>query len=271
MRRTVSLLLLCGLVACADAREATPAPEATETAAAELASELAQDDARLVIRSGRLELRTADLEEVSNALGGIASDFGGYIETSDGSGGGEAFERYEATLRVPGERFENAMAELRTHGDVLREHVDSTDVTEQYSDVGAELRSHRTLEARLLALLETAQSIEDALRVETELVRVRTAIETLEGRRAVMERQVAMATIAVVLVHPEAPDAPDAQSAIGRIRNATHDARELSVSAIVGMIRVFGAIFPLLLVGGVIAFAAHRGRRRWHAKNPPKA
>ena len=260
--------MLCGLMACGAGSTPASAPEPSNGAAGEIAEEQVADPSRMVVRTGRLELRTAEVEAVAGELGGLAADLGGYVEASDGSGEGEAFERYEATLRVPGERFDAAMAELRQHGDVLREHIEATDVTEQYSDVTAELRSHRTLETRLLALLDTAASIEDALRVESELVRVRTSIETLEGRRAVLERQVAMATIAVVLVHPDAPEAPGAHSPMARIESATHDARELFVGAVAGMIRVFGAILPLLLVGGPIVFAAHRGRRRRKAKGP---
>lgn len=271
MRRTVSLLVLCGLMACGTGNQPTTAMETSNSAAAEIAEEQVDDASRMVIRTGRLELRTAEVEAVAGELGGLAAELGGYVEASDGSGEGEAFERYEATLRVPGERFDAAMAKLREQGDVLREHIEATDVTEQYSDVTAELRSHRTLETRLLALLETAASIEDALRVESELVRVRTSIETLEGRRAVMERQVAMAAIAVVLVHPDAPEAPDAHSALARIESATLDARELFVGAIAAMIRVFGAILPLLIFGGPIAFAAIRGRRRSEAKAAARA
>ena len=274
----VPLMLLLGVLACDSSSEA-PLAAATEKAAAKADAPIAESDAnedlakeadttRMVIRTGRLELRTDAVEEVAGELGDLADRFGGYVERSDGSAAGDAFRNYEAALRIPGDRFDRAMAELRTRGEVMREHVDSTDVTQNYSDVKAQLRSHNTLETRLLGLLENTTSVEDALRVESELVRVRSTIETLEGRRKVMERQVAMATIEVVLVHPDPPRAPEAHSAMTRIGDATEDARNLFVDVIAGLIRIFGAVLPILLIGGPVAFAAHRGLRRKQSTPP---
>ena len=60
---------------------------------------------------------------------------------------------------------------------MLREGVQGQDVTEEYSDLQARLRSHRALEERMLAILAKADSVEDALTVEKELVRVRSTID----------------------------------------------------------------------------------------------
>ncbi len=277
----VPLFLLCGVLACDKAEPATAADMKTAAGAidASKASESkreepteAPDENRMVIRTGRVELRTEAVGEVAGELGSIAERFGGYVERSDGSAAGDAFRTYQATLRIPGDRFEGAMAALREHGEVLSETIESTDVTQQYSDTEAQLRSHRALETRLLALLETTESVEDALKVETELVRVRSSIETLEGRRKVMARQVAMSNIDVVLVHPDPPRAPQAQTAMTRIEDATEDARDLFIGVIAGLIRIFGGILPLLLIGGPVAFAAHRGlgrRKKKASQSPP--
>lgn len=259
------LTFLLTVLACdkASEPERAPAVQADAKATASDSSEAIDQDTdatRMVIRTGRIELRTDAVERIAGELGALAERYGGYVERSDGSAAGDAFRGYEAALRLPGEHFEAAMAELRDHGELLGEHVESTDVTQRYSDTRAQLRSHTALESRLLGLLESTTSVEDALRVEAELVRVRSTIETLEGRRKVMERQVAMATLEVVLVHPDPPQSQ--ASAMARIDDATEDARSLFVGVIAGLIRIFGALLPLLLLGGPIAFAAHRGLRR---------
>lgn len=280
MRGILIVTFLCTAGACSGTAEERPSaqdvpPSATadpEPTAADSRSELAEpESSRMIVRRARIEIQTEAVDDAASDLGALAERFGGYIERSDGTAEHGDFQRFEATLRVPGERFEPAMGALRAIGDVVQEKVDATDVTAEVSDVEAQVHSHRTLESRLLGLLTTTESIEDALRVEEALVRVRSTIETLEGRRLLMARQVAMSNIEVVLVHPAAPGLMAKRSVGDEIGEATEDARALSISVLGGLIRIFGAMLPLLLIGGPLVYATRRGlaRRQRSRSGPP--
>lgn len=281
MQRIIFAAVLCGLTACddgtpeprraADAGDTVPSESTSTTPTASRAAPSPAAE-RKVIRRAELEVRTEAVAEVASTLGALAERFGGYVERSDGAAADDGLRRFEATLRVPAERFESTMSALRDVGEVVREKVDTTDVTAQVSDIEAHLRSHETLESRLLGLLTATESVEDALRVEEELLRVRSLIEALEGRRRTMARQVAMSTVDVVLTHPDPARAQSVASAGDKLGRAVADARALSVSVLAALIRMFGALVPLLFIGGPIAYATHRGlARRQRRSNRPTA
>ena len=117
-------------------------------------------------------------------------------------------------------------------GELLGESVGSQDVTEQFVDLEARLRSLQTAEIRLLDLLDLADSVSEILIVENELARIRSEIERLTGQRNFLDRRVALATISVTFLPPQAvftepPSADydievdDVQAALDEIKSLT--------------------------------------------------
>jgi len=82
-------------------------------------------------------------------------------------------------------------------GVVINKDITARDVTEQYIDLKIRLSNAKALRQKLIALLDRAKNVKEALAVEKELARVRTEIETLEGRVKRMSNQVAYSTISV--------------------------------------------------------------------------
>ena len=90
------------------------------------------------------------------------------------------------SIRVPDEKFDQAMAELRKLAvRVERESTTSQDVTEQYTDLQARLNNAKATEKQYLALLDKAATVEDMLSIQDSLSRVRTEIEQIQGSDAV--------------------------------------------------------------------------------------
>jgi hypothetical protein len=90
------------------------------------------------------------------------------------------------TIRVPADSrtYSNTLERLRgLSTKVVEESVSSQDVTEEFVDLESSLRNLRATEARLLALLERAQKVEEVITVQRELTNVRGQIEKIEGRR----------------------------------------------------------------------------------------
>jgi hypothetical protein len=276
----VFTLALASLAACAkkaeSAADIAAAPELAKSADAPAAAKEAEDTQlelatapeRKVIRTARIELRADDPAGVAATATKLTEGSGGFVASSNATGIGDAIERIDMRLRVPADKFEGVLESLRDDGELLVEGLQGQDVTDEYIDLEARLRSQKALEERLLSILATTSLVKDVLEVEAKLVDVRTEIERIEGHLRAMNDRVSFATIELAVVAPVRHNAREAESTWSRFDRAVDDAGEACVAVLTGLIRVFGAILPLGIVGipiGLGVQAAIRRRRRARA------
>jgi hypothetical protein len=179
---------------------------------------------------------------------------------------GTDIDQATATLRIPADALESVLAGLRAEGELLGEQLGGDDVTDRYVDLSARLRSQRILEERLLEILGRVSSVEDALQVETQLTRVRTEIEQLDGQRRAMEDRVSFATVDLVVSSPVRHNAASAETVMSKLDRAVDDAGQAFLAVVTGLIRILGGLLPLGLVFGPIGWALTRGIRRRRAR-----
>lgn len=255
-----------------DEARAAPAPvQAGASAPAEDAASASFQDApqvkeaeatRMVIRTARVELRSESPADVVTRAVRVAEEAGGFASGSQTHGVGAEVEQATATLRIPATSLTSVLDALRLEGELLHESLGGQDVTDQYVDLSARLRSQQTLETRLLDILDKVQSVEEALKVETELTRVRTEIERLDAQRRTMEDRVALATVDLVVSSPVRHNALPAETVTSKLDRALDDAKAIFVGVVTGLIRVLGGVLPFLLLFGPIGFAVSRRVRR---------
>ena len=154
---------------------------------------------RKLVKTGQLTLEVDDIVEAIDDVAGIAGELDGYVVSSSKH---ERENRVfgHVSIRVPAERFDEAFDRLRQLAvDVPYENTESRDVTEEYTDLEAQLRNLEATEAQYLALLEKAETVEDILAVQRELSNVRGQIERTKGRMQYLERTSDMSLIEVSL------------------------------------------------------------------------
>ncbi len=162
---------------------------------------------RMIIWTGNISLVVKDAEESLEKVQAIAKDLGGYVVSSS-SWYEEQQLRARLTIRVPAEEFDTAMADLKELAiTVENTNVSTQDVTEEYTDLDAQLRNLEATETELLELLtevrERTGKAEDVLAVHREVSGIRGQIEQAKGRMQYLEKMTAMATIDIGLT----PDA----------------------------------------------------------------
>src|SRR5204862_3891182 len=85
---------------------------------------------------------------------------------------------------------------LRSVADrVVDEQSQAQDVTEEYVDLDARLRTLKASEDSMIALMNKATKIDDILQIQRELTNVRSQIEQIQGRKQVLERRADLAMI----------------------------------------------------------------------------
>lgn len=214
---------------------------------------------RQVIANANISLIVADAATALSGVEQIVTDLGGYVADMDLSKG-----RYDEsdvlrgslTLRVPSAGLEEALDLLQALAtDVNYLNVNRQDVTDQYSDLDAQLRNLRATETELLALLTEVRErpnakVEDILAVHRSLTQIRGEIETLQGRKNLLDNQIDFSTIWVELIPDSVfrPIVEEPWSASGPVRNALRALVATLQGLLTALIWAVLYLTPLLLV-----------------------
>ena len=215
-----------------------------------------QTSGPMIVRTAGITITTKDFDGARAALDEILKRHRGYVgemnvSTPTGSG-----RSVTATLRVPSDQLDSAMADLRRLGRVESESQSGQEVTAQYVDLQARLANARNAEQRLTDLLrQRTGKLSDVLAVETEIDRVRGAIEQMEAERKNLAGQVDFATINATVgedYKAELQVVPVSTST--RIRNAAVDGYRAMVDGVIGVVLFLFSYGPSLLLWGAILF-----------------
>jgi len=153
---------------------------------------------RMVIRSASLSLAVSDVQNTVSAISKYASSNSGYIISSNIGKSGGVFDA-NVSIKIPVENFARALSDVKNMGELVRESTSGSDITEEYVDLTARLKSLKATEAQFMKVLDKANNVQDILAVERELKGVRMQIESMEGRMKYMEKSSAMATLSIYL------------------------------------------------------------------------
>jgi hypothetical protein len=228
---------------------------------------------RKIVRNADLSLEADVPEDAQQKITAIAENTGGFVVESQQSSSDVKVTTRDVvtmTVRVPAAKFSEALGEIRkTASRVIVETVKGTDVTEEFVDIEARLKAKRALEQQFIEIMKRANSVEDALRVQTELGRVRAEIEQIEGRKRYLENQSSLSTIKVRIQTPAA----FSNSSVGffyRLGQSLSTGFDFAVSFVLGLITVLIAILPFVLLIVVPAFYLFRYliRRMMKRKTP---
>ena len=196
------------------ARASTAAAEGTD-AAAETAAAAAAANPRApaggrdlpvaprIAQNGAITVRAApaDLDHTIDSIGRMAENAGGYVAGTQADLTGPTGKgRAEVTVRVPRNLYATMVERFAGLGSVVARESTSDDLTQDYVDTESRLRHARLVEARLVALLDRAETVNQALAVQARLDDVQLRIETDRGRLDNLTRVTDYATIAVRLV-----------------------------------------------------------------------
>jgi hypothetical protein len=176
---------------------------------------------RKIIQDTSLDLQVEDVSKAYDDVERIALTAGGFVLDSSVAANQDR-PQANLTIRVPTVQYQKVVDDLRGLAvKVENETSKAQDVTQEYTDLQARLRSAQALEATYLGLLDRAETIDDILKIQSYLTPVRLEIEQIQGQMNVVDNLSSLATISVSLsTEPPAPPAssdshPDPLAAAG--------------------------------------------------------
>jgi hypothetical protein len=219
---------------------------------------------RVLILTAQLHFRGADPWAAADRVQSVARGLGGEIIGVSQSGTGDD-KAATVTVRVPNDRFNDALAQLKAieGTELLSAQVTGEDRTEQFVDLEARLRAKQQEEARYLALLARANTIDEILKIDQVLSQVRTQVEQLQGQLNALKNRSSMATVTVAISTAAIAPRP--------LDTVWEPARtfQAATAALLSVLRLFAdaAIWALVwlwlpLLGLGLALALSRARTR---------
>jgi hypothetical protein len=213
---------------------------------------------RKIVKTGEITVQVGDVGVAVGQVRAMAVELSGYV--GDSRLGGQD-EPATLTLRIPANRFEEALQRLRDmDGEVKVEATGEEDVTSSIVDLEARIRNLQASEQQYRALVERAEKVDDILSVQSRLDEVRGQIEQHRAQLEQLSGLAALSTLTVTLVPVSRPievaaegwdPGATAGSALGALVSAGQQLTDVLIwLSIVGL--------PLALVIGVVVVVAAR-------------
>ena len=226
---------------------------------------------RKIIRNADLTMEVNSTTDASHRVTSIAESHGGFVVTSESkqrpdADSGKRTLDIKLVVRIPSNQFGVALDEIRSLASNMREdNVSGQDVTEDFIDLEARIKTQRALELQFLEIMKQASKVADALEVQRQLADVRTDIEKLEGRKRFLENRSSLSTITVNLEAPK--QITVSTTGFGRtLRETVSDSVDLGAGLILFLIRFVIIMIPITLfvllpLGLVLRYLVRRAKR----------
>jgi hypothetical protein len=164
--------------------------------------EMLDIEAHVTVQVPKVKNAVRSLHELSARVGGVITE-----ERVDSA---NRYGSAELTLRVPSGATQGVLEDLEKLGSVLDQNVTARDIGKEYFDANLRLSSLEATLHRYEEILKQANKVEEILRIEGELARIRAEIEQVKGNLRWLSDRAARATLHLSLREkaPEIVEAP---------------------------------------------------------------
>ena len=153
-----------------------------------------------LIKTVNMNVETQEYETLMANLQERVKELGGYVQNMEShNGSAYSYSRTKKyanlTIRIPQQKLDEFVGSVSDLANVVSRSESVDDVTLQYVDMQSHKESLQVEQARLLELLERAESLEDIITLENRLTSVRYQIESMESSLRTFDDQVDYSTV----------------------------------------------------------------------------
>lgn len=152
---------------------------------------------RKLIKEGHVEFETEDISSTRKLIVESIEKHNRYT-SSDKEYKSVGRITNTIVIRVPAKNFDLLLNDA-TKGVTKfdSKNIEVKDVTEEFLDIQARLKTKKELEKRYLEILEKANSVTEMLEVEKQIGKLRSEIESTEGRLNYLKSKVSLSTLSM--------------------------------------------------------------------------
>lgn len=173
-----------------------------------------QPIARKIIYNASLDVVVKDLDTAITEVEKLVQQYRGYIARSEITGNQGSRRSATWMLKIPSEQFRLAITSFIDLGIPEKNTSDSQDVTEEFLDLEARVKTLKAEEEALNTMLREATNLESILKIRQQITELRGQIEKAEGRLKFLTVMTSLSTITLTLredaayVPPSVPQEP---------------------------------------------------------------
>jgi hypothetical protein len=225
---------------------------------------------RMVIRTGNISVNVESVDKAASEIRQMTESSGGYVENSqidnvtvpkartygeDYTAKEETQKYANMTVRVPEIRFEDIFNNIKGMGELVSENMSGSDITAEYRDTAARVDNLKIQEQSLQQLMTKAKTVDEILKIETELNRVRTDIDINTGSLKRWDNLVQLSTIHIYMreLKPEELKSVDVPGLWEKAYQGFIKAVNNVVSGLEKALIALIAAIPYLVMVGVVA------------------
>lgn len=223
---------------------------------------------RKIIKNGNIALTVLELQSRINEITAMSEQLGGYVESSyvedivepgtitipEPEKAKEKTTKVgNITIKVPADKFDNTFQSIIAMGNIVSQSTNSNDITKQYMDMESRLNNLKIQEKTYQDMLSKAKNVDEILRVETEINRIRTDIDIMIGDLKRWDEQVEYSTIYINLTEKKEAELEkvDTSSVWNRAKQGLINTINSMKNGIAWLFVFLVSVLPYILILGI--------------------
>lgn len=232
-----------------------------------------------LVRKIWLEAETEDMDALLKSVEDRIAELGGYVEDRKMENGSiYASRRYRygsMTVRIPADKLDSFVDQVSGASNIVSNRETTEDVTLSYVENESKVKALETEQTRLLELLAKAESMEDILKIENRLTKIREELETVKSKLRVYDNLVNYGTVYLnitevqefTVVEPE-PETVWQRMGTGIVKSWKNMVKGLG-NLLVFLVVALPYLLPIGIVATVVIVINKRKKKQ--KKQPPQA
>ena len=209
-------------------------------------------DAKKIIKRYYFDYETEEFDSAVAYLKTQIEKYNGYISSSNVNG--TSYRTLNLTARIPADLSDEFTGQLGSLGTLTSQSESAEDITLQYTDTESRIKSLKTEQERLNALLEKADDLESIITLENRMTEVRYELENYQSRKNLYDDLVSYSTVNITLEEVNYTVAVDDSSFLSRITTGLESTfRDIKVS-IADFLVWFIVNLPYIIIWVLIIF-----------------
>ena len=240
---------------------------------------------RKIVYTGNISLQTLEYDDSAKSIHDKITGYGGFIESEyssnedpywyyrdrSGSEAKRTRRNLNITARIPAEKFEAFMEDLKKDGQVISTSVNAQNISVSYATHDASRKALEIEQERLLEMMDKAETIEDMIAVEKRLTEVERELGNEKTTLSAMDRDVNFSTVDIQLEEVFEYSETVVEITYGeRLKRAFGNAIEGFVDFWEAVLLFIVGSFPFLIMWGIVIFVLVKLVRRSHRRRAEK-